>query len=185
MKVHDKLESIKLIKELQLNSFPEQLFKKDDIYDIKKFLNEYPAEFYAIRSKEFVGYKKNNFKVPKNKVISEIGNFNLFTINVSSYNYISNFILIGDIRIGSENEVWFIGSVNPNFTGKMAEQNPDFNYSTDIFDKRLNKIPGFDLIYGYIINHKLIDVIVEFAIYDKPIGVYNEQIIIFEIRTEF
>lgn len=118
-------------------------------------------------------------------MISEISNFNLFTINVSSYNYMSNFILIGDIRIGSENEVWFIGSVNPNFTGKMAEQHPDFNYSTDIFDKRLNKIPGFDLIYGYIINHKLIDVIVEFAIYDKPVGVYNEQIIIFEIRTEF
>lgn len=67
MKVHDKLESIKLIKDLQLNSFPEQLFKKDDIYDIKKFLNEYPAEFYAIRSKEFVGYKKKILKFLKIK----------------------------------------------------------------------------------------------------------------------
>ena len=36
MKVHDKLESIKLIKELQLNSFPEQLFKKDDIGVVRK-----------------------------------------------------------------------------------------------------------------------------------------------------
>ncbi len=185
MKVHNKLESINLVRKLQLNSFPEKLFKKEDIEDIKLFLAEYPAEFYAIRSKEIVGCKKNNFKVPKNQVFNEIRNFNLFTINVSSYNYVSNFVLIGDIRIGSENEVWFIGSTNRNFTGKMAEKNPDFNYSTDIFDKRLNKIPSFDLIYNYIITHQLIDVIVEFAIYDKPVGIYNEKIIIFEIRTEF
>lgn len=185
MKVRNKLESIRLIKKLQLNSFPEKLFHKEDTDEIKQFLEEYPAKFYAIRSKEIVGCKKNNFKVPKAQVLNEINNFNLFTINVSSYNYISNFILIGDIKIGSNKEVWFIGSTNRNFTGKMAEKNPDFNYSTDLFDKRLNKIPCFDLIYDYIIKHNLIDVIVEFAIYDKPVGIYNEQIVIFEIRTEF
>lgn len=117
--------------------------------------------------------------------MAEIKKFNLFTINVSSYNYVSDFVLIGDIRIGKNSEVWFIGSTNPNFTGKMAEQYPDFNYSTDIFDKRLNNIPKFDLIYSYIIDHSLIDVIVEFAIYDKHLGIYNEKVIIFEIRTEF
>lgn len=185
MKVSNKLESIKLIKELKLNSLPEKLFNKDETDEIKKFLLKHPAEFYAVRSKEIVNCKKNNFKVPKDNVLNEIKKHNLFTINVSSYNYINNFILIGDIRIGSNNEVWFIGSTNSNFTGKMAEQNPDFNYSTDIFDKRLNKVPSFDLIYGYIIDHNLIDVIVEFAIYDKPVGIYNEPIVIFEIRTEF
>lgn len=93
--------------------------------------------------------------------------------------------MIGDIRIGKNNEVWFIGSTNSNFTGKMAEKYPDFNYSTDIFDKRLSLVPGFDLTYGYIINHDLVDVIVEFAIYNCPVGIYKEQVVIFEIRTEF
>lgn len=185
MKVRNKLESIKLIKKLKLNSFPEKLFNKDNINEVNEFLSEYPAEYYAIRSKEIVGCKKNNFKVPKENVLNEINNFNLFTINVSSYNYVDNFVLIGDIRIGSNNEVWFIGSSNPNFTGKMAEQYPDYNYSTDIYDKKLNNIPSFDLIYEYIIKHNLIDVIVEFAIYNKPVGILNEPIIIFEIRTEF
>ena len=87
--------------------------------------------------------------------------------------------------IGSNNEVWFIGSTNPNFTGKMAEQNPEFNYYTDIFDKKLNLIPGFDKIFEYIYKHDLLDVIVEFALYSKPLGIYNEPVIIFEIRTEF
>lgn len=185
MKIHNKLESIKIIEKLQINTFPEKLFKKDNIKEIKEFLEKYPADFYAIRSKEIVGYKKNNFKVPRDKVLSEIKKFNLFTINVSSYNYTSNLILIGDIFIGSNNEIWFIGTTNQNFTGKMAEQKPEFNYKTDIFDKRLDKIPGFDLIYHYIIEYNLIDVIVEFAIYDEPLGIYNEPVIIFEIRTEF
>ena len=87
--------------------------------------------------------------------------------------------------ISKNNEVWFIGSTNPNFTGKMAEQFPDFSISSNIFDEKLSSIPKFDLIYKYIVEHNLIDVIVEFAIYDCPVGIFNEPIIIFEIRTEF
>lgn len=185
MKIRNKLESIKVIKQKKLNSFPEKLFTKNQTKEVMEFLNKYPAQYYAVRSKEIVGCKKNNFKVPKEEVIKEIKNFNLFTINVSSFNYTKNLILIGDIMINENNKVWFIGSTNPNFTGKMAEKYPEFNYSTDIFDKKLDLIPGFDLIYKYIVNHNLIDVIVEFAIYNKPLGMYNEQIIIFEIRTEF
>ena len=185
MIVRNKLESLKIIKEKKLNSFPEKLFYKDQKKEILKFLNDYPTNYYAIRSKEIVGYKKNNFKVLKNDILKEVNNFNLFTINVSSYNYTKNLILIGDIMISKNNDVWFIGSTNPNFTGKMAEKFPDFNISTNIFDKKLNFIPKFDLIYKYIVEHDLIDLIVEFAIYDCPVGIYNEPIIIFEIRTEF
>ena len=87
--------------------------------------------------------------------------------------------------ISKNNNVWFIGSTNPNFTGKMAEQYPEFNYSTDIFDKRLDSIPGFNVVYEYIVNNDLVGVIVEFTLYNKPLGIYNEPIIIFEIRTEF
>ncbi len=185
MRVRNKLESINIIKGKKLNSFPEELFKKGQEDKIRKFLKQYPVEFYAIRSKDIVDCKKNNFKVPYNHVLDEAKKFNLFSINVSSYNYISSFVLIGDIMIGRNNDVWFIGSKNKNYTGKMAESNPDFNYCTDIYDKKLNYIPGFDLIYSYILNHSLMDVIVEFAIYNKPIGMYKEQVIIFEIRTDF
>lgn len=185
MKVRNKVESIKIIRQNKLNSFPEKLFTKNQEEDVIKFIKENPAEYYAVRSKEIVGCKKNNFKTPINEVLNEIKNFNLYTINVSSYNYTSNLVLIGDIMISKNNEVWFIGSTNQNFTGKMAEQYPDFNYYTDIFDKRLNTIPDFDLIYTYIVEHDLVDVIVEFAIYNCPLGIYNERIIVFEIRTEF
>lgn len=185
MKITNKLDSIQKINELKLNRFPEELFSNSEEQKVRKFLEKYPAKYYAIRSKEIVGCKNNNFKVLKEEIFSEMKKFNLFSINVSSYNYTSNLILIGDIKIGSNNEVWFIGSTNPNFTGKMAEKHPDFNYSTDIFDKRLNLIPSFDQIYKYIAEYNLIDVIVEFAIYNRPVGINNEPIIVFEIRTDF
>lgn len=185
MKIETKLDSIKKIKEFKINHFPEELFKQEEVDKIKEFINNYPAKYYAVRSKEIVGCKKNNFKVLKENVLSEIKNFNLFTINVSSYNYTEKLILIGDIRIGKNNDVWFTGTTNSDFTGKMAEQFPEFNFSTDIFDKKLNLVPSFDLIYTYIVEHNLLDVIVEFAIYNCPVGIYNEQIIVFEIRTNF
>lgn len=185
MKVKNKLDSIRIIKEKKINTFPEKLFYKEETPKIKEFLKMYPAEFYAIRSKEIVGYKNNKYKVKRKDVLKEINNFSLFTINVSSYNYTSNFILIGDIIIKSNNEVWFIGSTNSNYTGKMAEKDPEFNLKTDIFDACLDSIPSFDLIYKYIVDHNLVDIIVEFAIYDVPLGIYNENIIVFEIRTDF
>ena len=185
MQIKNKLESIKHIKEQKLNQFPEQLFHSGEDEKIIMFLNNYPAKYYAIRSKEIVKCLNNDYKVPVQNVIEKAKQFDLFTINVSSYNYTNNMILIGDIRIGSDNSVWLIASTNKNYTGRMAEQDPDFNYSTNIFDKHLNNVSGFDYLYAYIIKHNLQDVIVEFAIYDIPIGTYNDNVIIFELRTDF
>ena len=63
--------------------------------------------------------------------------------------------------------------------------NPTFNLKTDIFDKRLNEIPYFDLIYQYIINHNLQNVIVEFAMFNTEVGIKKEKIIVYELRTDY
>ena len=185
MQINSKLESIEYIKDKKLKQFPEQLFHSGDDKKIIDFLNNHPAKYYAIRSKEKVKCLNNDYKVAMEDVLQKTKQFDLFTINVSSYNYIDNLILIGDIMIGSNNNVWVIASTNKNYTGRMAEQNPDFNISTDIFDNKLNEIPGFDLIYKYIVENNLIDIIVELAVYDIPVGVNKSNIVIFEVRTSF
>ena len=38
MEVRNKLESIEIIKNKKLNSFPEKLFRKDQEKEVKKFL---------------------------------------------------------------------------------------------------------------------------------------------------
>lgn len=184
MFIKNKLESMKKISELGLNKFPEQLFKAGEQEKVREFLTCYPAQYYAIRDKSKAGgiFK---LKVAANDVLAEINDYDLFTINVSSANYVENQLLVGEIQILSNGEVYATLSVDPTASVRDALRNPTFNLKTDIFDKKLNKIPHFDLIYEYIITHNLQNVIVEFALFDKEVGIRKERIIVYELRTHY
>ena len=86
MIINNKLESINKINELDLNKFPEQLFRENEETKVQEFIDKYPAEFYAIRDKSKAG-GTFKLKVNYNKVLDEIKGYKLFTINVSSANY--------------------------------------------------------------------------------------------------
>lgn len=184
MLIRNKLESMKKITELKLNKFPEQLFTENDTEKVKEFIQMYPAKYYAIRDKSKAGgvFK---LKIVAEDVLNEIRDYSLFTINVSSANYIENQLLAGEIEILSSGEVYATLSVDPSASVRDALKNPTFNFNTDIFDKKLNQIPYFDLIYQYIISHSLQDVIVEFALFDTKVGINNEIIVIYELRTNY
>ena len=184
MIIKSKLESINKINELGLNKFPEQLFRKNEETKVQEFIEKYPANYYAIRDKSKAGgiFK---LKVDYDKVLEEIKGYNLFTINVSSANYVDNQLLVGEIEFLSNGEVYAILSINPAASVRDAIQNPTFNLKTDIFDKRLNKIPHFDFIYQYIMNNNLQDIIVEFALFNKEVGIKKEKVIIYELRTHY
>ena len=184
MFIKNKLESMKKISELGLNKFPEQLFKAGEQEKVREFLTCYPAQYYAIRDKSKAGgiFK---LKVAANDVLAEINDYDLFTINVSSANYVENQLAVGQIQILSNGEVYATLSVDPTASVRDALRNPTFNLKTDIFNKKLNKIPHFDLIYEYIITHNLQNVIVEFALFDKKVGIRKERIIVYELRTHY
>lgn len=184
MIIKNKLESIKKINELNLNRFPEDLFRMDEEERIKQFLTNYPAQYYAIRDRSKAGgvFK---LKVDYNKVLDEIKDYNLFTINVSSANYVDNQLLVGEIEFLSNGEVYAILSVDPTASVRDAIKKPDFNLKTDIYDKKLNSIPHFDVIYQYVMSYNLQDVIVEFALFDKDLGIKKEKVIVYELRTHY
>lgn len=184
MIIKNKLESIDKINKLGLNKFPEQLFKNNNEENVKRFLQKHPADYYAIRDKSRAGgiFK---LKVDYDKVLDEIKDYNLFTINVSSANYVDNQLLVGEIEFLSNGEVYAILSVDPTASVRDALSNPSYNLKTDIFDKKLNNIPHFDLIYQYIVEHDLRDIIVEFALFDKEVGIKKEKIIVYELRTHY
>lgn len=49
----------------------------------------------------------------------------------------------------------------------------------------MNKIPYFDFIYQYIVSHNLKNVIVEFALFNKEVGIKEEKVIVYELRTNY
>lgn len=185
MEIRNKLESINIINELKLNKFPEQLFEHDEKDKVKKFLEKNPAKYYAIRDKSKPGgiFK---LKVEYENVLKEIKDYKLFTINVSSANYVENQLLVGEILILSNNEVYATLSTDPSASVRDATRNPTFNIKTNIFDNAtLKNIPYFDYIYNYIVSNELEDIIVEFALFNKNVGIKNERIIIYELRTHY
>lgn len=184
MRIYNKIESSKLIKELNLNHFPEKVFKKGQTEEVLKFLNEFPVEFYAIRDKSKFG---GEFKlaIVRDKVLETVKDYSLFSINVSSYNYVKNQKLVGEILVSKE-DVSILASTDSNYSLRDVYKNPEFNFKTDIFnDKLLNNVPYFDEIFKYIFDNNLSNIIVEFAYFDKPVGVNKQNIIIYELRTDY
>ena len=184
MKIKNKIESYNKIIELGLNRFPEKIFKANEINKVQDFIDRHPANYYAIRDKSKAGgvFK---LKVEPQDVLNAVSGYELFSINVSSYNYITSQLLVGEIFI-SNTTVNAILSTKRGYSVRDAIKDPDFNFTTSIFDdKTLNQISCFDKIYQYIIEKKLQNVIVEFAYFDQPLGINNENIIIYELRTDY
>ena len=171
MEIKNKLGS----KELELNRFLEQLFKYGEENKVLEFLKKYPAPYYAIRDKSAAaGLFK--LKVEADKVLKEVQDYKLFTINVSSANYASNQLLVGEIEILSNNDVYAVLTTDPNASVRDALEYPEFNTKTTIFDDdTLNEIPYFNFIYDYIITHELKDIVVEFSLFNKNLGIYRQS----------
>ena len=184
MIINNKIESYNKIIELNLNKFPEKLFESHNVDEIEKFLDKYPANYYAIRDKT----KPNGIfklKVKRKEVLKETKEYKLFTINISSINYAKNQLLVGEILISSNNQVYLTLSTDKYASVRDAINNPIFNMKSNIYDKKLNKIPNFNYIYDYIIKHNLQDIIVEFALFNINLGINNDKIIIYKLRTEY
>jgi len=184
MIIKNKLESIDKINELGLNKFPEILCHSNDAKRVTQFIQDYPAQYYAIRDKSKAG-GFFNLKVNRDNVLIAIQGLESYTINVSSANYVDDQLLVGEIEFLSNCEVYGILSTDPTASVRDATKNPTYNFKTNIFDKKLNNIPHFDIVYEYIVSHCLQDTIVEFALFDKPVGINEENIIIYELRTHY
>lgn len=184
MKIKNKIESSQKIEELKLNKFPEEIFKSREESKVIEFINKYPAKYYAIRDK---AKSRGVFKlaVTKEDILKEIKDYELFSINVSSTNYKDNQVLVGEIEILSNSEIYLTLSKRPAYSVRDAISYPDYNFKTDIFDKRLNEIEYFDYLYKYILKNNLLDTIVEFSLFNIKVGINNENIVIYEIRTDY
>lgn len=188
MKINNKVESIKKIKELNLNQFPEKLIKsqgKEKENEVLQFIKDYPVEWYTLRDKSKQGGKAFHAVRP-DEILDAIKVYDgPFSILVSFYNYKDNQIMVGEIQISGEN-VHFILSYNGEYSIRDMYKNPDVVINTSIFDdKTLNNISHFDDIYKFIMDKNLQNVIVEFGMFDKGVGKNNEKFIIYEIRTNY
>lgn len=188
MIIKTKKESIEKIKNLGLNHFMEEIFGVKELDKIKKFFDENNAQEYCLRDPEKINGKFffiKDFEECKTK----LKNYkNLVTVCVSSNEYDDDIVLLGDIKVKREygSEIIDITArTDKDADHRNIYKNPKYNLHTDLNDDKLWNIPGFTKLIRYITDHELYDVIVEFVVYDCPVGVNKEHVAIYELRSEF
>ncbi len=182
-RIENKIDSYNLILTLGLNKLPEILLPEFDEKKIVSFMKKYPAETYAIRDRNKSGSKTFRPLVKPDKVLGYCAKLKNFSINVSDmYKYQ---VLTGEARLTPKGEISVAVSKNPNLNARDGAQNADYNFTSALNDRRLNRILGMNDVVNYMFEHELFDVIVEFACYDRPVGTKNEKVVIFELRTSY
>ena len=185
MVIKDKMESMEMIKTLKLNELPLQYFENYNKKNVLQFINKYPAKYYAVRIKHQCMSDKHKYNVLKEELFSYCKKLTNFTINISSLCYKENQILCGEIRIYKNMEIEYIISSNPCYSVRNCYNNPSFVGKTDIYDKKIKQINGFDITIDYIFKYNLFNTIVEFSVFDCNVGINNEKVVIYELRTDY
>lgn len=186
-KIKNKQDSIDTMKQLGLNYFPLEIFDVKDEDSIRSFFQKYPAEEYVMRNPVKA---QGKFYFVKNleEALEKLKNFKTkVTINVSATPFKDDIVLLGDIKVnrGYNESVDLTARTDPDATHRNIYENPQYNLHRSLDDDAVWKIPGFSKIMAYISEHELYGIIVEFAVYSCRLGVKKENVVIYELRTEY
>ena len=185
MRISTKKESEKMINLLNLNRFPYIHVRGDNKSLVLKFLDKYSNCKFAIRDSEFVMSRRFKNGLNRKDILINYKQLIGTTVTISGLTYIRHKKLTGEICISKDMQLCLSISADPNFSTRDASNNPQFSLMSDIFDKNLNKIPNIFTIIDYILKNHLLDIIVEFSVFDKCVGIKKEKVIIWELRTNY
>ena len=177
----NKQESRELIKKLNLNTVPEIFLENTDYNEMKNFINTYNEKLYVVRDAEHSSskyYYVHNYE----ECINAAKNYSGKIILAVSINTYKNKILLGAIEV-NKNKINICATSDPTKDHRTMYEKPEFDFGTDILDKKLSKIPYIDFLYKYVYDNKLEGLTIEFTIYDKLVGNKKEIILINELRN--
>ncbi len=186
--IKDKKDSVMKMKELRLNYFPLDVFKVDDIKGIESFFNDNPSNEYVLRS---ANKAKGEFFFVKNfeEAVDKLHYFeDEVTVCVSYNEYNEDIILLGDIIVHKDfdrESIDLTARTDSEATHRNIYEKPEYNLHTSIEDDNFWKIPGIAKLMRYISDNELYNVIIEFAVYDCPLGVNHQNVVISELRTGY
>ena len=186
MFVKDKYDALMQMKNLGINHFPEMICSVDDMESVKQFVEENPAEEYCLRDPNgTVG--KVNFATTVEEIMEKAKDYEeTFTLVVSANPYKEEIILLGDVKVNKdENMVDLTARTDTEATHRNIYSEPEINMHISLDSDELWNVPGFSKLMGYISNYELYDIVVEFVVYDIRVGRNKENVVIFELRSEY
>lgn len=177
-----KEESRELIKKLNLNTVPEIFVNKNHLDKIQNFFRENKSELYVIRhaSKTNAHYEYVKNYDDYLRVKDGFDDNIIVAVSVNAY---KRKILLGAIQVDND-LIRICATTNEKLDHRtIYDGSAEFNFETDICDKKLNAIPQIDFLLLYIQKHNLYGLTIEFTVYDQPVGINKEPILINELRN--
>lgn len=186
MFIKDKADSVAQIEKLGLNHFPEIVCGKHDKKSIEDFVNNFPADEYCLRDPNgTVG--KYYFVNTVEEILEKAEEYDgVFTLCVSANPYDEDIVLLGDIKVyKNDNMVDITARTDSSANHRNIYTDPQYNMHISLDCDELWNIPGFSKLMSYISQYELYDVVVEFVVYDCRVGKNKENVVIFELRSEY
>ena len=195
--VRNKIQSWKLIESLGLNTLPYILQEQFDEIKMREFLEKskksYMCDLFGLRSLIKTGSELASvFDLNSDEVLEHAKKLSHFVVH--GYNEVlhSKRILCGEAMIEEPYYMQMSATVStdPKATARSALYNPTTKFNGSILhDKKIKhmvrRTPGLEDIIEYIQDNDLIGVATEFAICSEPVGRKKENIVVFELRTDF
>lgn len=180
--IRNKQESDSLIKQLGLNRLSEEVFTQDNINDLPSFLESHPYPYYNLRDKANVG-GKFLYKVTAEEIMKESIKYKKFSVYESLALADDGLILQGDIQLTKDFVLTGSLSDIKGISNRAAMQKPCYYVNMDLKENNTSSIRGLSTVIDYIVEHQLIEIIVEFSLFDVPVGINRENILIWELRN--
>jgi hypothetical protein len=183
MYIRNKQESYEMIKKLNLNLTNEVVFQKGQYEQVKVYLDNNPWKYYVLRDKKNSGSKLHRYKLTYDEVLQYIGEYNIFSVAESSLNFEEHRILCGEMQIDRD---WNLAAcLHDICIGSVRDcvAVPKYLLSFNVLDGYEPRINGLKQAIDYIFIHELFHVVVEFSLFDIPVGRNKENIIIWELRN--
>jgi hypothetical protein len=183
-KIKNKQQSRETIKRLGLNYVPFITIRKGEYEKAWQFLIDSPMNYYSVReiNNSGGGAFSDNMLVGLDVIAltSILDEFELFPSLLVLDR--ENLILQGELQLAQDMSI--LGSLSniKGISNRKAMANPTYNLSVPS-SQTIPRIPGLDKVIEYMLRYELIGPVVEFTLYDQPVGVNSEPIVIWELRN--
>lgn len=180
--IKNKAESDYEIKKRDLNRMAEAVFTKDERQKLIGFLSEYNFPYYNMRDKsrpsgQFL------YKLTKEEVLLHSRDYEKYSVYESLCVADEKLVLQGDIHINDGFEMLASLDDRKGISLREATKNPKYQIQIDLKEKREPCIKGLTEAIDYIVKHELFNCYVELSVYDIPVGIKKEKILVWEMRN--
>jgi len=194
--VKNKIQSWRLIEELGLNTFPYILLDKFDETKLREFLESakktHTCDAFGFRSLKESGSKIFHFGMDTDEVMEKAKKLQHFVAYGFNTETESKKILCGEVMIDEPYymELSATVSTDPKDTARSALCNPTTRFNGSLLhDKKIKhmvrKTPGLEEVIDFMCEKDLIGIATEFGLYSEPNGIKKENLLVFELRTDF